>query len=403
MKKVLVINPVPLVPTKAMSQVRTLNMIKSLAGAFEVDVLAPYTSESSKGQIAKFHAELGTGYIGIKSQKSSDRLFKKRLNQLLDRIFCFITGTDMDRINGKRYENAILKIIGTNQYDFVISNYWEFSGFFIDLKDIKTTKILDTHYAVQENLEVYGRNKYKNSLSFIKKRELKKSLKLEDKVANNSDIIVSLSVKSEKILKDLYPGKIHIMIPDGNDVEYFASRIRAPEPNTLLFYGSMSSLQNQRAFFLFYRNILPIIRSKIPEIKVLVVGNNPPASISKLNGKNGIQITGFVKDIRDWLWKGVCMILPLEIGSGFRGRIVEVMAMGIPVIGTHNALDSIGMESGKQGFVSDNNIEMAEYAIKLFKDKILRDEISANCLKFARTKYSLEATFDRFTEFLVKY
>ena len=53
------------------------------------------------------------------------------------------------------------------------------------------------------------------------------------------------------------------------------------------------------------------------------------------------------------------MILPMSIAGGFRTRVVEVMAMGVPVIGTHNALDCLEMENGIHGFITDNDSEMA--------------------------------------------
>lgn len=403
MEKILVINPVPLFPTKAMNQVRTLNMIKSLKTAFHVDVLTPYTSKASYKQLVDLHNNIGVHFIGIKSQKSSDNIVKKRINQLCDKALCLLLGKDMDYINGMRYEKAIQGLIDDSNYDFVISNYWEFSGFFRKVKNKFSVKILDTHYAVQENIEIFKRNRYKNNLTFLKNRELRNSLKLECLVADKSDIIVSLSNKSEAIFRKLFPSKVHIMIPDGNDIEHFASKIGNPEPNTILFYGSMSSHQNQGAFFRLYNNILPLIKEIIPEMKLLVVGSNPPLSILQLNGFNGVHVTGYVEDVRDWLSKGMCMILPLEIGSGFRGRVIELMSMGIPVIGTHNALESIGMKSGIHGLISDNDKEMAEFAIKLLKDKKIRETISGNCLKFVREKYSLEATFDFFTKFLRNY
>ena len=164
----------------------------------------------------------------------------------------------------------------------------------------------------------------------------------------------------------------------------------------------MGSNQNKKALYKFWYKILPLIKKEISDIKVLIVGNSPPCSIKKLDNRKDVIVTGYVNDIREYLSKAYLMILPLEIGSGFRGRVIEVMAMGIPVIGTHNALDSIEMTNGIHGYISDIDEEMAEYSIKLLKDNNLRRTISNNCIKFVSEKYSIEATFGELSKYFLK-
>jgi glycosyltransferase involved in cell wall biosynthesis len=85
----------------------------------------------------------------------------------------------------------------------------------------------------------------------------------------------------------------------------------------------------------------------------------------------------------------------LELAAGFRGRVIDLMAMGIPVIGTQNALDCIEMENGVNGYISDNDDEMAAMAIALLEDPDRRNRISRECQNFATKKYSLEVTYGK--------
>jgi glycosyltransferase involved in cell wall biosynthesis len=162
----------------------------------------------------------------------------------------------------------------------------------------------------------------------------------------------------------------------------------------------MGSQQNILAFNRFYNNIWPEILNKLPDSRMIVVGNNPPESIKKLHDNNQIIVTGFVEDVRPWLSKAQLMILPMEIGSGFRGRVVEVMAMGIPVVGTHNALDSVEIETGVHGCISDDNEVLIDYCVQLLTDHEFRLNNSDACRQLAIEKYSIEATFGRFAEYL---
>ena len=162
-----------------------------------------------------------------------------------------------------------------------------------------------------------------------------------------------------------------------------------------MFYGNFNSKQNTKAFFRLYNNIYPLVKNKIPEVQLLVLGANPPKDIIKLNNNNNIKVTGFVSDIREFISSANIFILPLELGAGFRTRVIEVMAMGIPVIGTHNAIDSIELVYGIHGFITENDVEIANYAIELLTDSELRNKISEECIKFVKKKYTIGATYKK--------
>jgi glycosyltransferase involved in cell wall biosynthesis len=71
------------------------------------------------------------------------------------------------------------------------------------------------------------------------------------------------------------------------------------------------------------------------------------------------------------------------------------MAMGIPVIGTHNALDCVALKNGEEGFITDDTKKMIGIAISLFNDPSERRRISVNARKFVEKNYTLEATFGK--------
>ncbi len=401
-RKILIVNPISLIPTYAMNQVRTLHMIKSLKTVFDVDVLTPVSSDLELEKSGKEFKAMGVGFFPLHSKKHQSNKLRKRYFQVIERLNYYLFGHDVAFVTARQYEKDILKTLQKNSYDIVISNYWEISDFFRKAPK-QLVKILDTHYSVKENIEVFEKNGYNTGNSYFKKRELFTSLSIEKRIIEASDIVLSLSGKCFNIFTADYPHIDQLMIPDGNDVGFYSEIKNQPEGNTLIFYGSMGSAQNIGAFWRTYHKILPLIRKEVPDIKLVVVGNKPPNDIKALNNDKDIIITGFVEDVRPILSKGKLLILPLEIGSGFRGRIVEVMSVGLPVVGTHNALDSIEMESGVQGLVSDNDQEMANYCIRLLTDDEFRNSQSMASQNFAREKYSLEATFDKLTEFLDKY
>jgi glycosyltransferase involved in cell wall biosynthesis len=92
----------------------------------------------------------------------------------------------------------------------------------------------------------------------------------------------------------------------------------------------------------------------------------------------------------------------LNPGPGFRGRSVELLASGVPIIGTTNALQSVQINHGINGFVADTDDDIIHYVVRLAEDKELRKRISVAGREFVRTHYSLAATFGVLSNYLQK-
>lgn len=381
-----------------MNQVRTNHMIKALNDSFTVDLATTVKNYDEATASSEKMKNYGGNYFCLGSLKPVNNTLKKRLIQLSEKAAYYLTGLDPEVFQSYFIRKKVIDLINKNKYEIIISNYWENSLFFGRLNGIY--KILDPHYAVDENIEVFNNKSLSPAKKFFEKRRLQKNKRLEKYVIDNSDLILPLSQKTLRIFNTIAPSKECLLVADGTDTEYFAEYHTSPQQNTILFYGAMSSKQNVNAFFRFYYHILPAIKKEIDDIKILVVGAKPAPEINQLHNGNDITVTGFVEDVRPWLAKAWLKIIPLELGSGFRGRVVELMSMGIPVIGTHNALDSIGFENGKEGFISDRNEDLINFSVKLLKDQKLRNEIGRNAKEFALKNYSLEATFIKLSKFL---
>ncbi len=115
-----------------------------------------------------------------------------------------------------------------------------------------------------------------------------------------------------------------------------------------------------------------------PRVKLIIAGNNPPFALLNKYNYPDMMVTGFIEDIKPIIGKCAVMLLPLETGSGFRGRLVEVMALGVPVIGTQNGLQSVGIQDGVQGYYAESDEEIIQIAIMVINNPELRQKLSNN-------------------------
>lgn len=399
--RILVVNPAPVYPVKAMNQKRTHHMMCMLANDFAVDLATPVNQKEETESSARAMAEIRGSFFQLGAAKSGFSALKRRWAQARRFAGYYLCGHDREYTNSKACEKPIAALIKREKYTVVIGNYWEGSGFFRRLRH-SVYKILDPHYAVAENWQVLTRKELRGFTLWVERRKLKKSMRLEKEMIEASDLLLPLSRRNLEEFEKIAPHKPMLLIPDGSDVEFFANFPTTPDPNTILFYGAMGSAQNVNACKRLISYIFPVLKGHFPELKLLIVGNKPSEDIRKMHDGKNIVVTGFVEDVRPLLAKAWLKVIPLELGSGFRGRVIELMAMGIPVVGTHNALDSVGLKHAQHGFIGDSDEEILQGCLELLASSELRTEISRNALLFAQENYSLEATFGKLNSYLLQ-
>jgi polysaccharide biosynthesis protein PslH len=124
-------------------------------------------------------------------------------------------------------------------------------------------------------------------------------------------------------------------IPTGVDVEAWRPTGAAVEPGLIAFCGSMDWLPNQDGVRWFAQNVLPAVRREVPEARLRVIGRAPPADLQQeLAQSAGLELTGWVPDVRPLLEAAQCVVVPLRVGGGTRIKIYEAMALEKAVVST---------------------------------------------------------------------
>jgi glycosyltransferase involved in cell wall biosynthesis len=398
-KKVLVVCPGPIYPITMGSQIRMINIIKGLSQDHEVDVIAriPDRSHLSPEYVGKI-MEICNEYYPILAPNKQN-YFKRIYYRIKFGIVKFSSiPNDFFYFSILSLQKRIATVANSKRYDIIICEFWYSCSFYNRMlyKPYFVLDTIDVNFKKRE-LELKSRGKWESGY-----KKIQKYRELELKYTGLNDLIISVSEPDYHFFRENVSDKAHIKIPIGQDLSKFLQlKIRDYERNSILFYGSMSSFQNQEAFWILYNEIIPGIKKFKPGLQLNVVGSKPPKEIKALHDGKTIFIHGFVMDLTHAISKNALLILPLRSGGGFRTRIIEVMALGVPVIGTHNALNCIEMKSGIHGFITDSNSEMTEYAVRILNNPNLRKKMSEECIKFVSTKYSMEATYRKLSNYLI--
>ncbi len=224
--------------------------------------------------------------------------------------------------------------------------------------------------------------------------ESKKWKEIELSIMKKADVVYYPSYVEEEYIKKIDPSipvkAINAYMFDKvDDKEAFDFE----EKKGMLFVGGFIHRPNLDAVKWFSEKIYPIIKQK-KHIPFYIVGSNPPTSITKLSG-DGITVKGYVTDEKlDELYKKCRLIVaPLRYGAGIKGKIIEAMKMGIPVVTTSCGAEGI-KNTNNLLIVADNEEEFAKEILKIYDDYSRLQEISHNERKYINDNYTSEAAYE---------
>ena len=121
-----------------------------------------------------------------------------------------------------------------------------------------------------------------------------------------------------------------------------SSPLPAPAaPVRFLVLGALSSVGRVHGLRWFMSQVWPGLRERAPDARLEVVGARPPTDIRRLDGKDGVRVHGFVEDLEGILPAVTACVIPLFIGSGVRVKVLELIARGIPCVGTPVGLQGL--------------------------------------------------------------
>ncbi len=182
------------------------------------------------------------------------------------------------------------------------------------------------------------------------------------------------------------------VIPNGVDLEFWRSSRQDHETQelSLIFTGVMSFKPNHEAALYLLQHIAPAINKTFKTAQVLVVGKGPQKQIVELGREHSyITVTGFVPDIRPYLASASVFVAPIQAASGMQNKILEAMAMQVPVVTSPNVADGIAVDGHDLPvLVAKTKDEYIKHIETLLSDNRLRERMGIAGLRYVRTLFN---------------
>jgi glycosyltransferase involved in cell wall biosynthesis len=171
-------------------------------------------------------------------------------------------------------------------------------------------------------------------------------------------------------------------------------------PGEVLFLGHLGASFNQDALEQFIRKIYPKLVG-VGNLSVTVVGGYLPKQLEFFGLQPDVEVVGPVGDVRPFLHRASCLVIPLRFGGGLRIRILEAMSAGIPLVCSSVAIAGMRFEPGEDYLLAENADEFAGAIKRLLGDENLSAALSASALRKVRGRYSADIQGKRAVELVM--
>jgi sugar transferase (PEP-CTERM/EpsH1 system associated) len=341
--------------------------------------------------LLKFLAEHYQIHLGAFIDDEQDQQYRPIVEQFCEQT-CFITlntklatlksagglltgkPLSLPYYTNKAMQNWVLAQKQTYHIDRVVIYSSVMAQFIQNLQPAFTSSVVDFVDIDSDKWLQYA-HKQRWPMSWVYRREGKKLLSFEKQIAALAQASLFVSTAEADMFKRLAPqlsAKISFY-NNGVDTEYFkpsdtASSPYPAEKKIIVFTGAMDYWPNSDAVYWYATQILPKIVAADADVEFYIVGSNPSQMVLQLAKKPNINVTGRVADIRPYMQFADIAVAPMRVARGVQNKVLEAMAMEVPVIVSQQGLEGISAVNGQEIVLAGSVEQQVSTAVKMLSN-----------------------------------
>jgi glycosyltransferase involved in cell wall biosynthesis len=219
------------------------------------------------------------------------------------------------------------------------------------------------------------------------RREARLLRRSERDAVRGCDGVLAVSDEEARVYRDLGARAV-TLAPNGVDCSAYADLPtgRTHASPTLLYVGPMSWAPNAAAVTFLAREVMPRLRSVIPEARLRIIGRDMTSDVLALANNEGVEVLGMVPSMPPHLVDASVLAVPLETGGGTRLKILEAFAAGLPVVSTAVGCEGLRVVD-REHLVVAERVWFAEALIAALRDPAAGAERAARARALTRERY----------------
>lgn len=330
---------------------------------------------------------------------------RSRLADVGYMIKSYLTGRPflVERDDLRLMQDIVNRLVREDDFQFIHADQLTMVQFAIRsasmLLDKKPKVVFDAHNAVWTIVERMKENArwFLKPVLAVEARRVKQ---YEGDLLKTVDHVLAVTEVDRKLLEDaMRVSKIGdrvspmTVIPIAVDTEKLQPVKRKLGSKNIVTLGTLHYPPNADGIRWFFREVFPLVRERIPDATLTIIGKNPPQDFldaaEQIPGI--IRVTGYVDDLVPYLKASALMVVPVRAGGGMRVRILEAFAYAMPVVTTTVGLEGIYATPDQDVLVADTPADFAKQTSELLENTSLQEKLAAHGRGLATTKYDWQA------------
>lgn len=287
----------------------------------------------------------------------------------------------------------LVKKYAKKQTPDIVIMQWTGAGML--LNEIK--KLFQGSYTViiEEDVSFLGMLRYSrlhaDQKKYFKQYQILKARELE--MLNKTDLVVVNNQKDADLLVEngISSHKIYTAMPYYDDYSDVKRLFQENKSRDLLFYGSMEREENHLSVMWFIEHVMPKLQEE--KVRLFVVGNQPRPELLQQQNEY-IRVEGFVKDVKPYFSRAVCMVAPLKLGAGVKIKILEGLSAGLPVLTNDIGIEGIPAKDGVEYLHCHREEDYVNNVKNLIHHDELAKSIGEAARRFMQSTYNIDLKLD---------
>jgi sugar transferase (PEP-CTERM/EpsH1 system associated) len=288
------------------------------------------------------------------------------------------------------FQKTVDHLIEKEKFDLGIAFFMRTAEY---IKDKSIHRLL----IAEDCRRLYQKRSYQKSTNLIQRLvrwwEHRMLKKYEPEIVDYFDTTTLVTDEDIIAMKEYNSSASFRLLTNGVDVEYFKPSDTVFDKKHLLFTGKLDLWANHLMINTIIKDILPKIRKRFPDTKLLLVGANPSKSILALKN-DFIEIHANVPSLVPYLQKAEVFIHPHQGGSGIQNKLLEAMSCAMPVVTSPTGIQGIKATHGKDIMIGTTPDEMVSHIIKLMTHNEIAQELGKNARQLIIDTHSWQSIFD---------
>lgn len=384
-RRVLLVTPRYPFPVIGGDKLRVYNIVKYLSRFYSFSLASLYSTREEEESAPE--------------QGMFEEVYRVRQPKAMS--YCYTAG---NLIRGKSLQSGyffnprLREIIDdkVGGYDLVLAHLFRVSDY---LKGKSVPAICELTDAISMNYARAGAGAF-SAKRLLYGFERKRCLEAERKCLEDFNSCVVVSGKDRDYLASIYPqfsSKLRV-IPNGVKIEQFPYRRDRVSKGKIIFIGNMRTMQNADAACFFAKEVFGRIRESRPHATFWIIGAEPGKAVRALSSIPGVVVTGRVDDVRSFAYDAAASVCPIRIGAGIQNKVLESMAMGVPVVTTSVGAEGLLAEPGRHLLVADRPEAMKERVLELLNEPGKAEALSKRARALIEERYSWDGMLSSYRE-----